>query len=106
VLSAWPAIGHGRNQLPPEKAKLAMATRGGRPHYRLDEITARHFRELAQRVGLEGLWVRMHALVEAAPVAMERIGAGLPRRFPERVYARIRAGVLSQCRRFVDTAGE
>jgi serine/threonine-protein kinase HipA len=106
VLSAWPVIGHGRNQLPPEKAKLAMAIRGRRPHYRLDEITARHFRELAERVSLEGLWNRMHALVEAAPVAVELIGAGLPRGFPERVYAKIRAGVLSQCRQFAGTAGE
>ena len=36
VLSAWPIIGHGKNQLAIEKAKLAMALRGRRAHYRLN----------------------------------------------------------------------
>jgi serine/threonine-protein kinase HipA len=104
VLSAWPVIGHSKNELPLEKAKLAMAIRGRRPHYRLDEITARHWRELAEQVGIEGLWTRMQALIEAAPSALERIEARLPKGFPERVFAKIRGGVLRQSRRFVDTA--
>jgi serine/threonine-protein kinase HipA len=106
VLSAWPVIGHGKNQLPLEKAKLAMAVRGRKPHYRLDEITARHWRELAEQVAIEGLWDRMQALIEAAPDALARLETRLPRGFPERVFAKIHAGVLKQSRRFLDTASQ
>jgi serine/threonine-protein kinase HipA len=100
VLSAWPIIGHGKNQLPLEKAKLAMALRGKRAHYRLNEISARHWQELARRAGVPGLWERMQLFVESAGPAFERLEAQLPVNFPERVYSSIRAGVRSQARRF------
>src|SRR2546430_12602894 len=53
VLSAWPIIGHGKNQLAIEKAKLAMSQRARRAHYRLNEITARHWQELAGRTAVQ-----------------------------------------------------
>jgi serine/threonine-protein kinase HipA len=104
VLSAWPVIGHGKNELPLERAKLAMAVRGRRPHYRIDEITGRHWRELAERSAATDLWTRMQALVAEMPAALERVEARLPQEFPQRVYTRTRAGVLSQARRFGATA--
>lgn len=104
VLSAWPVIGNGRNQLAFKKAKLAMAIQGRRAHYSLDEITRRHFRQLAEQAGIEDLWNRMQALVGAAPAALERLGTRLPKEFPEQVFTKIRAGVLAQCRRFEETA--
>jgi serine/threonine-protein kinase HipA len=104
VLSAWPVIGHRRNELALERAKLAMAIRGRRPHYRIDEITGRHWRELVDRIGIADLWSRMQALVDEAPAAFERLEALLPPHFPERVYARIRTGVTNQARRFKATA--
>jgi serine/threonine-protein kinase HipA len=103
VLSAWPIIGHGKNQLPLEKAKLAMALRGKRAHYRLNEIGARHWQELAQRAGVPGLWQRMQALAESAVQAIDRVEAKLVAGFPERVYSSIRAGIRSQARRFAQT---
>jgi serine/threonine-protein kinase HipA len=103
VLSAWPVIGHGRNELALEKAKLAMAIPGRRRHYHLDTITGRHFRELAQQVAIENLWNRMHSLVAAAPDALERIESKLPNGFPGRVFTKISAGILGQCRRFLNT---
>jgi serine/threonine-protein kinase HipA len=104
VLSAWPVVGHRRNELPLERAKLAMAVHGRRAHYRIDEITGRHWRELAQRVAVADLWTRMQALVAETPAAFERLGGRLPQEFPERVYTRTRAGVLRQARRFAATA--
>ncbi len=104
VLSAWAVIGQGKNELPLERAKLAMAVRGRRPHYRIDEITGRHWRELAERFAVADLWTRMQALVAEAPEALARVEARLPQEFPGRIYARIRAGVLSQARRFAATA--
>jgi serine/threonine-protein kinase HipA len=103
VLSAWPVIGHGRNELPLERAKLAMAVRDRRAHYRIDEITGRHWRELAERVAIADLWPRMQALVGETPTAFERLQARLPQHFPERVFIRTRAGALGQARRFAAT---
>jgi serine/threonine-protein kinase HipA len=103
VLSAWPVIGHGKNQLALEKAKLAMAVRGRSPHYCLDEISGRHWQELAGGAGVPGLWERMQRLVASVPAALDRLAAALPGGFPERVYASIRAGALAQSRRFAAT---
>jgi serine/threonine-protein kinase HipA len=105
VLSAWPVIGHKRNELALERAKMAMAIRGRRPHYRIDEITGRHWRELADRTAITDLWSRMQALVDAAPAAFERLEAALPAHFPEHVFTRIRTGVVNQARRFKASAG-
>jgi serine/threonine-protein kinase HipA len=104
VLSAWPIIGHGKNQLALEKAKLAMSLRGRRAHYRLNEITARHWHELAKRTGVPGLWNRMQSFAESAPAALERVEKRLPRAFPERVYATIRDGVRGQVKRFASAS--
>jgi serine/threonine-protein kinase HipA len=103
VLSAWPVIGHGKNQLALEKAKLAMALPGRRPHYRLNEITARHWKQLAERTGLPDLWTRLQAFVEATMSAMDGVEKLLPQDFPERVYSRINEGVHTQVRRFAQT---
>jgi serine/threonine-protein kinase HipA len=105
VLSAWPIIGDGKNQLALEKAKLAMSLRGRRAHYRLSEIAGRHWQELAQRTAIPGLWNRMQSFVESASAALECVEKRLPRAFPERVYASSRDGVRSQVRRFAQTIG-
>lgn len=103
VLSAWPIIGHGKNQLALEKAKLAMGLPGRRIHYRLREITARHWRELADQVGVPDLWPRMQAFVNSAQAALERVEKRLPPAFPQRVYAAIQKGIRVQVGRFIQT---
>jgi serine/threonine-protein kinase HipA len=103
VLSAWPVIGHGKNQLAPEKAKLAMAVRGRKTHYRIDEVTGRHWQELATQTGVPELWNRMRGLVGSIPVALARVGGLLPKGFPERVYTTVSDGVHRQSRRFART---
>lgn len=104
VLSAWPVIGHRRNELALERAKMAMAIRGRRPHYRIDEITGRHWRDLADSTAIADLWRRMQALVDKAPAAFDRLEPILPAHFPEHVYTRIRTGVVNQARRFEASA--
>ena len=103
VLSGWPIIGHGKNQLAIEKAKPAMALRGRRSHYRLHEIIGRHWQEFAARAGVTDLWNRMQSFVESAPAALERVEKRLPPAFPERVYATVRVGVRGQVKRFAQT---
>jgi serine/threonine-protein kinase HipA len=105
LLSAWPIIGHGKNQLALDKARLAMSLRGRRAHYRLNEIAGRHWQELAERTAVPGLWNRMQSFVESAAAALERVEKRLPRAFPQRVYASIRSGVLAQVRRFAESIG-
>ena len=100
VLSAWPIIGRGKNQLAFEKAKLAMALRERKPHYQLKEITARHWQAMAEQTAVPGLWLLMQSFVESAPAALSRVEKRLPRGFPERVYATVKNGVQGQIRRF------
>lgn len=50
VMSVFPAL--GKNQVPLQKAKLAMAV-GKSRHYRLKDITRRHFEEPAKSSGAD-----------------------------------------------------
>lgn len=104
VLSAWPVIGAGGNQLPIQDAKLAMAIRGKSWHYRLREIHPRHWHELALRTGIPGLWDRMRNLVESADSHVAAVQARLPPSFPHRVIETIAAGVKKQAVAFITTA--
>ena len=103
VLSAWPVIGRGADQLPIQDAKLAIALTGKHKYYRLQEIQTRRWQDLGMRVGGTPLWERMRALVVSATEAVEAVAAQLPKDFPEKVITSIRAGVAGQCRRFLGT---
>jgi serine/threonine-protein kinase HipA len=100
VLSAWPVIGPGANQLPMQNVGLSMSIRGRNPHYKLKEIQARHWQGLATRVGVPGLWARMQELVATAPAKVEIAKKRLPRGFPKRVIETIEQGVRGQAATF------
>ena len=106
VLSAWPVIGRGANELAVQDAKLAMAVRGRRKHYRIGEIQPRHWRELAERSGVRGLWERMIGIVESVRGVLDRIEGTLPEDFPARVMGKIAAGAGGQARRFLTGAAQ
>lgn len=101
VLSAWPVIGPGKNQLPSRRAKLAMAVRGKNAHYLLDEVRARHWQLLATRTGQPDLWDRITRLVELAPAVFDRLEQRMADKFPEHVFTTIRDGVRRQSERFM-----
>ncbi len=101
VLSAWPVIGRGANRISLQEARLAMAVAGRNKHYRLQEIQARHWHDLAIRVGGLDLWHRVQHLVDHAPAALDSVAAELPTDFPEMVTSRIRAGMEAQRARFL-----
>jgi serine/threonine-protein kinase HipA len=104
VLSAWPIIGKRSNQLPHEKAKLAMAMPGRRPHYRIRDIQRRHFHLLAAQLGLEGNAAPLIGeILEATPGVIASVKRGLPRGFPDHVLSAILAGLEQSARRL--TAG-
>jgi serine/threonine-protein kinase HipA len=101
VLSAWPIMGTGPNQVHPRRAKLAMALKSKNTHYHLHEITTRHWQTLAQQSGVPGAFDQMLALVQRVPDALERAAALLPPGFPQRVFKPIRAGMLAQAKKFM-----
>lgn len=84
VLSAHPVIGKGKNQIPPNKAKLAMAIRGSTNYYLIDKIQRRHWLAQAQQVGL-GASVA-ERLIEESVVAtnavIDKVSMLLPNDFP------------------------
>jgi serine/threonine-protein kinase HipA len=101
VLSAWPIIGNGPNQVSPRRAKLAMALRSKNAHYHLHEIHTRHWEDLARQSGVPGAFDQMVALVLQVPDALERVAAQLPADFPKAVFTAIRRGMLAQAEKFV-----
>jgi serine/threonine-protein kinase HipA len=104
VLSAWPVIGRGANQLPIQDAKLAMAVSGRRRHYKILEIQTRHWHALALRAGGSPLWNRMRELVESVSTVIERIQGKLPPDFPEQVISKIAIGMQKQAHQFLESA--
>jgi serine/threonine-protein kinase HipA len=101
VLSAWPLIGKGPKQRQYEKVSLAMAVRGKNAHYRMNSIQTRHWYELAQAVGVQGLWEAMIQSVERAPAVIASIEEDLPNDFPGSVYAAIKRGIVRHSRHFL-----
>jgi serine/threonine-protein kinase HipA len=100
VLSAWPIIGKGANQLAYRKAKLAMAMRGSRTRYRINDIVRRHFDGLARQLGLaanaDALIGEMFA---AIPGVIASVQKGLPKAFPAHVLDPILSGLEFSAKR-------
>jgi serine/threonine-protein kinase HipA len=94
VLSMWPIAGNRQNQVHPTKLSLAMALRGKRKHYRLHEISRRHFNLTAKLCGLgrdmEGI---ITDTLAKTPAVIERVGGNLPAGFPEKVFDSITKGL-------------
>jgi serine/threonine-protein kinase HipA len=93
VLSSWPIIGTRENQLPYQKAKLAMCVRSKNPHWKLAEIHARHWLETGKRSGVPDMPALLGELVETTPTVLDRVAAALPKKFPAAVADRILAGI-------------
>jgi serine/threonine-protein kinase HipA len=104
VLSAWPVIGHGADKIPRQKAKLAMAVRSQNAHYKLDEIQARHWRQLALKSGVTQAWPAMLDMVERTEVALDKVANSLPATFPQQIAEAIFAGVRTQRTAFLQAA--
>lgn len=100
VLSAWPVIGSGKNQLDWRNARLAMAVSGKNRHYELATILRRHFNATAARCGwganAEDILEELLARVEPALAAVTRL---MPAGFPHDVAEAIFGGVRQQVRR-------
>lgn len=99
VLSAWPIIGKRANQLPYEKARLAMSLPGSRPVYHVKAVQRRHFLELGKRLGLGPATERvLLEMAERLPAVVDRVGTSLPRGFPEPLFNAVVAGMTQHSR--------
>lgn len=94
VLSAYPFIGGGKNALPKQKIKMAMASLGKNKHYKWNEITAKHWLSTARKCGLEkSAFDDISKLIELTPAAISAVENILPTGFPQRVVEPIFDGL-------------
>ncbi len=99
VISAWPIVGARHDQLHVKKLKLAMAVRGENKHYRVAEIDRRHFNATARQCGFgRDMEAVITDVIAATPVVIERVGAKLPKGFPEVVFASVTGGLRKAAR--------
>lgn len=100
VLSAWPVIGKGKNELAWKNAKLAMAVSGKNRHYHLATIMRRHFNATAAKCGwgenAEDILIDLLSKVDGA---IETVAKQLPPGFPADVATAIFEGMRSQAGR-------
>jgi serine/threonine-protein kinase HipA len=84
VLSAHPVIGKGKNQIAPQKAKLAMAVQGSTNYYLIEKIQQRHWTAQAQQVGLGAAAAEqlIEEVIEATEVVIGKVRKLLPDDFP------------------------
>lgn len=100
VLSAWPIIGKGKNQLAWKNAKLAMAVSGKNRHYHLATVMRRHFNATAARCGWgENAEDIIGELLAKVDGSIEAVAKQLPPGFPEDVATAIFEGMRTQARR-------
>lgn len=100
VLSAWPIIGKGKNQLAWKNAKLAMAVSGKNRHYHLATVMRRHFNATAAKCGWgENAEDIIGELLSKVDGAIETVAKQLPPGFPEDVATAIFKGMRTQARR-------
>lgn len=101
VLSAHPVIGKKKNQIAPQKAKLAMAVRGGTNYYLIEQIQRRHWIAQALQVGLSA--AHAEQLIEevrgATDSVINKVAKILPAGFPSDLAENVFSGMRRQCKR-------
>jgi serine/threonine-protein kinase HipA len=100
IMSAYPAMGRGPNQLDPKQARLAMAVVSKNKHYLLSEIQPRHWREMGKRCGIDAEAL-VAETVDQVPAVLAAAAKALPSGFPAFVSDRIFAGLQRAADRIV-----
>lgn len=104
VLSTWPVLGKGSDQLDIHELKLAMALRGKKAHYKILEIQPRHFQALADQYPGAQAWPAMIELAGRVEAAVKAVERRLPKGFAESVWAPLSKGVREQAKSFLTHA--
>ncbi len=98
VISAYPVVGHGPNQISPFKVKLAMAVRSQNAHWKMNDIQRRHWVALGARHGVvskdgQPAASLLDALTARTPEVIDLVRRTLPEWFPQHLAARIFQGL-------------
>jgi HipA N-terminal domain len=95
ILTAQPSVDAG--QVNPKKFKLAMSV-GDNNHYRISEVTPRHFLQTADRCNFDAAVIReaMEHLLDTAKAAAERTIADLGNHIPGELAASVLAGISAR----------
>ena len=103
VLSALPIIGKKHDQIAKQKAKLAMAIRGSRNYYLINQIQRRHFIKQATQVGFTADVTNslIELVIERTEQVINDVSAMLPEQFPSAVAERIFNGLQKQSNKLV-----
>lgn len=99
VLSAHPIIGKGKNKIPLQKAKLAMAVRGSTNHYLIEKIQRRHWIAQARQVGLGAKAAEqlIEEIIESTDAVIDEVSKLLPDNFPMDIAEAIFGGMKKHC---------
>ncbi|MDD9892163.1 MAG: type II toxin-antitoxin system HipA family toxin [Gammaproteobacteria bacterium] len=96
VMSVYPVMGTKAGQIALQKVKMAMAVYGQTPHYKWQEIKARHWQSTAKRCGFDGqLQGVVEEITQQAESAITQTQRLLPQDFPAEVAESIVAGFRS-----------
>ena len=98
VLSAYPVIGTGANQLSPFKTKMAMAVRSKNTHWVMRDILRRHWLAAGAEYGVvtrdgRGAEAVLDDMAAKTPEVVRTVRALLPERFPTHVADSILNGL-------------
>ncbi len=98
VISAYPFMGKGLRQIAPQRVRLAMALRVSNPHWRVRDITRRHWLDVGRRNGVvsddgRGVDALMQDIVDKTPAVLSAVAAQLPKGFASRVADPILTGL-------------
>lgn len=98
VLSAYPVIGKGANQLSPFKARMAMAVRSETAHWVMRNIVRRHWLAVGTEHGVVAPDGRnaeavLDDIVAKTPEVVRSVCALIPDEFPEHVAESILNGL-------------
>lgn len=104
VLSAHPILGHGANQLAPERARMAMAALGQNRHYEWSRILRRHWVSTARACGIaeDVAQAMIDELVANTPAVIARVTAALPTTFPAQVADAVFTGMRGAATRLAE----
>ncbi|NYT64005.1 HipA domain-containing protein [Alcaligenaceae bacterium] len=94
VLSAWPWVGGGANQVHLRNVKMTMALRTKNAHYRMREIYRRHWLAVGERyIGVEPTTAILDELPGIAEGAITLVQEKIPEGFPTRIVDTIFDGI-------------
>ena len=103
ILSAHPIIGTKSNQIPIQKAKMAMAIKGSKNYYHIQQIQRRHFVHHAIEVGIskDDADKLIAEIINVTESVSQKLYQLLPETYPRELADKILQGMLTQSQKLV-----